>query len=133
CAARRSKIFEETRDRHHAHVVLSLSERGPFFGQDSDNRVSVTGNANHFANGRLVRKQTFLNHFADNDDVTRKIDIFIVQVSAVTESESVGGEKTPVRSNDEQTRGRLHAVVDRLAFHFVAKTLQTNLARVSLH
>ena len=80
-----------------------------------------------------MREQSFLNHLSDHDDPPRKIDIFITQISAITERVSIGREKTPIRSNNEQTRRRLHAVVDRLSLHFIGETFEANFARLALH
>ena len=103
-------------------IVLALAERRSFFGQHANDRVGVPADPDYFADRRFVREQAVLDHFADDDDVARKIDIFIVQISAVTEGVSVGGEKTAICPHDQQARGRFHAVVNGLAFHFITKT-----------
>src|SRR5437899_12435059 len=62
-----------------------------------------------------------------------KIDIFLVQIAAITERVSIRCEKAAVRPDDEETRRRLHAIINCLTFQLVTETLETNLARVSLH
>ena len=46
---------------------------------------------------------------------------------------SIRGEKTSIRSDNEKTRSRLYAVVNGLAFHFITKALEANLARLAFH
>src|SRR5213596_227959 len=62
-----------------------------------------------------------------------KIDIFLVQIAAITERISIRREKAAVRADDEETRRCLHAIINCLTFQLVTETLETNLARVSLH
>src|SRR5262249_29973921 len=62
-----------------------------------------------------------------------KFDIFVVQVPAVTESVSIGGEKTAVCSNYEKTGRGLHAIVNSLSLHLVTKALEANFAGVVFH
>src|SRR5437870_7649971 len=62
-----------------------------------------------------------------------KIDIFLVQIAAITERISIRREKAAVRPDDEEARRRPHAIINCLTFQFVTETLETNLARVSLH
>ena len=73
-----AEILEEPRDRHDAKVILTLTERGPFFRENTDHGKRVTSYSDNFADGRFVRKQTLLNHLSDDDHVARKTDIFIV-------------------------------------------------------
>src|SRR2546423_15336901 len=54
-------------------------------------------------------------------------------MAAVTERVSIGSEKTSIGSDKEKTRCCLHAVINRLAFHFVTETLEANLARLAFH
>src|SRR5262249_14227656 len=110
-----------------------LAECSSLLSQDSDDRVSVAADTHDFADRRLMREQAFLDHLADGNYVARKIDIFVVQVSSVAESAGVRSEKAAVGADNEETRRRFHAVVNRLAFHFVTETLQANLARISFH
>ena len=46
---------------------------------------------------------------------------------------SIRSEKTFIGSDNEKTRRCLYAVINRLAFHFVTKTFQANLARFAFH
>src|SRR5438094_4192507 len=62
-----------------------------------------------------------------------KLDIFLVQIAAITERISIRREKAAVRPDDEEARRRSHAIINCLTFQFVTETLETNLARVSLH
>src|SRR5206468_5132271 len=80
-----------------------------------------------------VRKQSLLDHFSNDDHAPRKIDVFITQISAVTERVSVRGKKTSIGSDNEQARSGLDAIVDGLAFYFVTKTLEANFSRLAVH
>src|SRR6266498_1474992 len=133
CALRFPVILEEPRDRHDAQVVLALSERRPFLREHANNRVRVAADTNDFADRRFVRKQPLLDHFSNNDHAPRKIDVFIIQIAAVTERGSVRGKKTPIGSDNEQARSGLDAIVDGLAFYFVTKTLEANFSRLAFH
>src|SRR5947199_10630749 len=62
-----------------------------------------------------------------------KIDIFVVQIAAITERVSIRREKAAVRPDDKETRRCLHAIIDCLTFQLVTETLETNLAGVPLH
>ena len=126
-------ILEKARNRHEHKVVLALAECGPFFRQHSDDCVRVSAHANDFADRRFVWKQPFLYDLSHNDDAPRKLDIFIIQIAAVTERVRVGSKKTSIRPNDEKARRRLNPVVNRLAFYFITKTLEANLARLAFH
>src|ERR1700736_3809364 len=94
----RAEIFEEARDRHDAEIVLALAERRSFLGQNPDNRVSVPADADDFASWRLVRKQTLLDYFAHDNDVASKIDIFVVNISSITQRVGVGRQEPSVRA-----------------------------------
>ena len=53
---------------------------------------------NLFSDGRFVREQALLDLLADDEHAARKRDIFIIDVSAVSEGIGVGGKETLVRS-----------------------------------
>src|SRR5207253_7009724 len=84
-AFRFAVIFEKARDRHDNKVVLALAEGGPFFREHADYRIGVPADTNDFADRRFVWKQSFLDYLSDDDRASRKIDIFIGQIAAVTE------------------------------------------------
>ena len=87
----------------------------------------------HFVDWRFVRKQALLNHLSDNDHAAREFDIFVIEIPAVTKRECICGEKTAIRTNNEQARCRFHAVINRLTFHFVRETFQANFAGLAFH
>src|SRR5881275_2793824 len=62
-----------------------------------------------------------------------KIDIFVVQIAAITERVGIRREKAAVRPDDEETRRRPHAIINCLTFQLVTETLEANLAFVPLH
>ena len=80
-----------------------------------------------------MRKQPFFDHLSDDNHVAGKVDIFVVQIAAITERVSIRREKAPICPDDGEARRRLDAVVDRLPFELTAKALEANLVRVSLH
>jgi len=84
-AVRFPEIFEKSRDRHHANIVLVLTESRPFFAEGADDRKVVSVESYRLANWCFVRKQTLLNHLADDDDAPRKVNVFIVDISAIGE------------------------------------------------
>ena len=86
-----------------------------------------------FSDWRFVWEQSFLDHFADNDYPARELDVFVVQIAAITEGVSISGEKTSVGPDDEKARRGLNAIVNSLAFHLVTERLETNLSRVAFH
>src|SRR5262249_15526356 len=126
-------ILEEAGDRHENNIVLALTECRPFFREYADDRVSVPAYAYDFADRRFVRKESFLYYLSNNDHASRKLHIFVVQIAAIAERVSVRGEKTSIGSNDKETRRCLYAVINSLAFHFVTKTFEANLARLAFH
>src|SRR6266481_3627613 len=126
-------ILEKPRDRQKKKIILTFPKRGAFLRQNTDDGVSVPGHAEDFAEGRLVRKQAFLDAFADDGDVASKGHVFLVKIAAVTERECVGGKKTSIRSDNRETWRCLNPVIDGLAFQVAPEALQANLRRVSLH
>src|SRR5262249_13189779 len=132
-AFRFAEILEKSRDRHDAKVVLALAKGGSFLCKHTDDRVRVAADPYDFADRRLVWEQSFLHHLADDNYPARKLHVFVIQVSTVTERVSVRGQKAAVCPNDEKARRGLHAVVNSLSLHFVTKSFETDFACVAFH
>src|SRR5438874_888358 len=126
-------ILKKPGDRHKRKIVLAFPKGGALFREDTNHGVSVPGHAEDFAEGRLVRKQAFLDAFADDGDVASKGHVFLVKVAAITEGERIGGEKTSIRSDNREAWRCLNPVINGLAFQVTPEALQANLGRVSLH
>src|SRR5437016_1380276 len=86
---------------------------------------------NYFPDGRLVRKQIFLDGLANHDDVARKIYVFVSEVAAVGQGIGIGREKTFVRAGYGQGGRSFQSVVSTLAFEIEA--LQANVACDAFH
>src|SRR5437870_3265475 len=93
----------------------------------------MSAHSDDFADGRFVWKQALFDHFSDDENVACEIDIFVAQVATVAERKGIGGEKASIRADDGETRRRLDAVINRLAFEITTKALETNLLRLSAH
>ncbi len=114
-------------------VVLALAERGPFLREHADDCIGVSTHANDFADRRFVREQSFLDDLSNDNHAPRKLDVFIIQIAAITKRVSIRGEKTFIGSHNKKIRRCLYAVINRLTFHFVTKTFQANLASFAFH
>ena len=126
-------IFEEPRDRHDAHIILTLAKGRALLGQHSDDGVGMPGDANDFADRRLVREQSFLDRLADHDDATREIDILLVEVASISDGECISGKKTAIGPDNRQTWCGLDAIVDRLSLEITSEAFKTNFARIPIH
>src|SRR5262249_16006123 len=126
-------ILEQARDRHDAKIVLTLAKSSAFLGQHSDDSVGMPGDANDYTNRRLMREQSFLDCLADHDDAAREIDIFLVEVTAVSEGKCISGKKTAIGSNHRQTWSSLDAIVNRLSLEIASEGFKTDFARIPIH
>src|SRR5207249_11559470 len=70
---------------------------------------------------------------SNNEYPPRKLDVFIVQIAAITERVGIRGEKTFIGSHNEKTRRGLCAIVNRLPLNFVTKTFEANLTSLAFH
>ena len=76
----------------------------------------MSAHPDDFANGRLVRKQPFLDHFPNHQYAPGELNVLVVQVAPITKCVSVGGEKASIGADDGKTWRCLDPIVNGLAF-----------------
>src|ERR1700681_3347516 len=80
-----------------------------------------------------MREEPLLDHLPYDQNSTRKLNIFVGDVTPITQRVGIGGQETLVRAGDRQTRCRLHAIVNCLAFEIMTKGLEANLSCAAFH
>jgi hypothetical protein len=127
----RSKILEETRDGHHAKIILALAEGRALFRHDANDRHWMSVYLDHFPDGRFMRKEIFLDDLADQDHVARQVHVFVGDIAAVVEGIGIRRQEALVRPGDGQRRRRFQPVVGALGVKVEA--LEANLLRDPFH
>src|ERR1700730_3866692 len=80
-----------------------------------------------------MREEPLLNHLPYHQNSPRKLNIFVGDVTSITQRVCIGGQEALVRAGDRQTRRRLHAIVNCLALEIMTKGLEANLSCAAFH
>ena len=108
-----------------------MPEGGAFLREHADNCKGVPAQPDHLPNRRFVRKQTFLDHLADNQNTAREFNVFVIEIAAIAQSVGISGKKTSIGPDDRQAGTCFHSITNRLPIE--VESLEANLARSAFH